>query len=193
MSGVLSDKDLARLQTHFCLPLIAGEAMEAQRLLTADEEYAFHEVLSDMQPDAALICMALCCEQMSLNHAADIPAAAALMMEADRILSAYGLLWLAHADQDEDLHEALVMDILKNIPEDMECLEELVAGLELELPANAYTAAQILNIVSIQIDAQTMVAECHLEAAGLCRAEQQEAAPIMLSSVANDNGARIRA
>lgn len=185
----LSDKDIARLYTSLELPIVAGDALSGQNMLEADEEFAFHEAMSDMQPDAALLCMALCAEQIYFALPAGIMEADALLMEADRIMSSYGALWMVRITEDRPVPEEFILDALKNLPEDIETMRGLMADLDINIPHEAQVVSQLLGIMQVQAEANVLIAQTHLEALGIAAAEnEEENVPFRYGSCANDNG-----
>jgi hypothetical protein len=183
----LSDKDIAKLYTSLELPIVAGEALAEQHMLDPDEEYAFHKAMSDMQPDAALLCMALCAEQIYFTLPSGIMEADALLLEIDRILSIYGALWLVRITEDKPVPEEFILDALKGLPEDHKRIRSLMADLDVNLPHEAQAASQLLGIMQIQAEANVMIAETHLEALGIKGVEEK--GPYYQGPSANDNGA----
>ncbi len=185
----LSDKDIARLYTSLELPIIAGEALAEQHMLDPDEEYAFHQAMSDMQPDAALLCMALCAEQLCLSLPGGIKEAQALLLESDRILVSYGGLWLVRITENRPVPEEFILDALKNLPRDHAKIRSLMLGLDEILPAESQAASQLLHIMQIQAEANILIAEAHLEALGINhKSVAGRNPPPAISANANDNG-----
>ena len=187
----LSDKDIALLYTQLELPIVVGDALADGNGLAPDEEYAFHEALSDMQPDAALLCMALAAEQVFLHMPGDIPESINMLMESERIVGHYGGLWLMRMRQDAPVPEEFIVEALKSLPSDFTKLKDTMAELEICLPDSAEVAAQLIGIMQVQIEAQRMVACSYLEALGVI-GEDDEFPPRELfqqGPTANDNSA----
>ncbi len=184
----LSDKDIAKLYTSLELPIVAGDSINEGHMLDPDEEFAFHEAMSDMQPDAALLCMALCAEQIYFSLPAGIMEADALLLEIDTILNIYGTLWLVRITEDKPVPEEFILDALKNLPEDLARIRELMAELDINLPHEAEVASQLLGIMQIQAEANVMIAETHLDALGIGKAQEAQIQPYQYGASANDNG-----
>lgn len=119
----LSDKQLAKLCVKLEVPIVFRHALEDKRRLDDNEIYAIHEALSDMQPDTALLSMALSAEQIFFALPPDMPEAVDLVMETDRIVSFYGGLWLARTEQEDTVPEAFVLEALSRMPEDLRRLK----------------------------------------------------------------------
>jgi hypothetical protein len=183
----LSNIDIARLYTKLELPIVVGDALSENHLLAPDEEYAFHQALSDMQPDAALLCMALSAEQIFSCVSPDIPEAVNLVMEADRIIAGYGGLWLARIENDMPVPEEFIIEALKSLPKDFATLREAMAELELQMPLGVDAASQFLGIMQIQSDSQALIAESYLEALGIAPEEKMECGTMGTVATANDN------
>ncbi len=170
----LSDKDIALLYTQLELPIVVGDALADGHAFAADEEYAFHEALSDMQPDTALLCMALAAEQIFLHMPSDIPEGVNMLMESERIVAHYGGLWLMRMRQDAPVPEEFIIEALKNLPDDFTRLKDTMAELEICLPESAELASQLIGVMQVQIEAQRMVACSYLEALGINEGEEYE-------------------
>jgi hypothetical protein len=165
MIMALSDKDIARICTRLEIPIIASDLMAQGRFLEADEEYTLHQALSDMKPDAALLCIALTAEKILSHMTADLPEVANLVMEADRILTIHGPLWLYQSQNENVVSEAFIVQALESMPGDFNAMRDLIAELEIQ-GILAGPAAQIMSILQIQACAHKLIAETALEALG---------------------------
>jgi hypothetical protein len=180
----LSDINIAKLYASLELPIVAGELLQGGQMLDPDEEYAFHEAMSDMQPDAALLCIALCSEQISMMLPKKIPEAEALLEEAGNIIATYGSLWLIRITEGSPVPEEFIIDALKNIPDDLGKIRDLMADLDIQIP-HEEVASQFLSIMQAQAEANIVIAETHLEALGIKGAEKDIFGAG--ESIANDN------
>ncbi|NCC21864.1 MAG: hypothetical protein EOM26_05300 [Alphaproteobacteria bacterium] len=183
----LSDKDIAKLYTKLELPIVVGDALSEQHMLAPDEEFAFHQALSDMQPDAALICMALASEQIFATVAPDMPEAVNLIMESDRVVASYGGLWLARIEYGEPVPEEFIIDALKSLPKDFAAMRDAMSDLELQMPAGMDVAAQFLAIMQIQAECHSLIAESYLEALGITPTPTEKGDLFHIGATANDN------
>lgn len=56
---MLSEKELAKLTNTLQIPMIVQGILDGQESFTPDMQYGLHEILSDYQPDSALLSIAL--------------------------------------------------------------------------------------------------------------------------------------
>lgn len=181
----LSDKDIAKLYTQLELPIVVNEALAEQHTLYPDEEYAFHHALSDMQPDAALLCMALCCDQICISLSEISEQSEKLMMKAENIIANYGGLWMVRMIEEKPVPEEFIIDALKKLPEDHAHLKNIMMELDEMLPHEEETISQLLEIMQIQAESNVMIAQSHLEALGIV--QESERHSFIGESLANDN------
>jgi hypothetical protein len=174
---MLSEHDLAGLTNRLQVPLIVQDILNDQGALTDDVHYGLHEVLSNYEPDSALLCIALSARKIASRFQHRIANLAVLKMECDRIIADYAELWLSNA-QRRPIDDNVVFDTLMNIPEDLECLAELLEINQTFLTKLSQDAADLCEILIIQANAQVIVAETFVEIM------DKEEADIM----ANDNG-----
>ena len=155
---MLQDKELAILATQTEAPLIIADILSGREKLTGSVKYTLHDLLSDMQPDSALLAIALSARKLANLYSRVSPGIRVLGMECDRVIEEFGETWLQnangeHTDDDE------VMDLLENTAEDLESIAEL---LELNAPLlhlKSLEAAELFDILQIQASAHAMIAE----------------------------------
>jgi hypothetical protein len=126
-------------------------------------EYTMHEIISDLGPDTALLCIALCAQHLAKN-ASHLLISHCLKAEADMIVNEYGPHWLAHEAGVRALRDADLRNLLAYIPEDLEAMGDLLEGLEAELGEDHAIAAILCDILKIQARAQMEVADAELAA-----------------------------
>lgn len=159
---MLGNKDLAILTNRLQVPLIISDILNGEGALTDDVFMGLHEILSDDQPDSALLSIALSAKQIATTHQDANASIALLSIECDRIIFEYGQLWLRNA-QSKDLDDNLVFETLVHIPEDLEALNELLEITKLYLTTRDPEAASLCDIMCTQAKAQGMIAETFLE------------------------------
>ncbi|MCC6598815.1 MAG: hypothetical protein IT559_08500 [Alphaproteobacteria bacterium] len=166
---MLNDKDLARLTNTLEVPMIVQDILGGELLLNPEIEYGLHEVLSNYQPDAALLCMALSARKIASfclkqPGGAKLVSMAVMKMECDRLIEDYAELWLAHARQSP-VDDTLLMDTLAQIPEDLESLVELLEtnAAALQDYAQSGDIETLCEILAIQGQAQALIAETFVE------------------------------
>ncbi len=159
---MLSDRDLALLTNRLQIPLIVQDIQSGRGMLSPDVEYGLHEVLSDYQPDAALLCIALSARKVAAANMHVAPTMAIMKMEADRILADYAELWMSHAAR-RPIHNDDIFETLENIPEDLEAMGELLEVNTAALREIDEDVAGLCEILAVQAKAHVIVAETFIE------------------------------
>jgi len=156
--AAVTEKDVARLHAYLVVPIAVAEAMMEQKPMEEDAKYALHVALSEIEPDSALLAIALSAQRIALEFRHTIPVAAALKIEADSIVGEYAPEWLAnyhrHPVQGENL-----FDLLCHVPEDLESLADLLITLQAMLPDCDHPAHTLCGILAIQARAHMEIAD----------------------------------
>ncbi len=172
MSAVTKE-DIARLHAYLVVPIAVNDAMNMDAPLDSETQYGLHVSLSEIEPDSALLSIALSAQRIAAEFYHDIPVATALKMEADKIVSDYGPEWLAnyhrHPIQGDEL-----FDLLCNIPEDLESLADLLESLQASIQNHDHPAHALCTVLAVQARAHMEIADYVLtelenEAAGLVK------------------------
>lgn len=183
---MLSNKDLAVLTTKLQVPVIVTDILDGEGELTSDVQYGLHEVISEYQPDTALLSIALSAWRVASIYAEASPSMKVLSIEAERIIDEYGDIWLKNA-RNQSIDSDAVFDVLVNTAEDLESLAELLELNGTFLRAKDEQAAGICDILYIQASAHAMIADEFLRVAD----EAAEAAvtniPEIVAPVMTDN------
>lgn len=187
---MLSDQNLAVVSNELQLPCIIGDILSGVEALGGDMAFALHDLLSDFEPDTALLAIALGAEKLALACGADIPGAAVLRMECGRIIGEYGPSWIRGAHNGGSAQDALisagdtVAERLAYVPEDLESLAELLDFAAEGFARRHEDAAALCGILAVQARAQALVAEAFLDMAAedesgerVCTAAPLPAAP----------------
>ncbi|MBX2835159.1 MAG: hypothetical protein KTR28_09340 [Micavibrio sp.] len=158
---MLQDKDMAALTNRLVVPAAMQDCLDT-KTLDNDARYALHEILSEQQPDTALLSIASCAKQIGTRFEDAHPSMAVLQYECADMLERYGNLWLKNARrQPFDTHEA--QQQLLNTPEDLEQLSTLLENASYFLQDIDTTAAELCRILMVQADAQLLIAETYAE------------------------------
>lgn len=176
---MMNNKDLALMTNKLHVPLLVRDMLEAPESFAADTGYNLHDIISDMQPDAAILTMALSIQKICaiLPPNSNVPA---LRIACERIINDYGPSWLAHVnDQDIDTH--YLMDLLAHLPEDLESLNEFM-DVAMAFVEEGSVAYEILETMRVQAGAHSLIAETFLEVAEAQYAAEMQTleAPIAL-------------
>ena len=161
---MLSDRELAKLTNTLQVPLVVQDILDGEGALTPDVQYGLHEVLSNYQPDSALLCIALSARKIGNAYLGHCTNMAVMRMEADRMIADYAELWLNHAE-DQNLDDNLVFDTLEQIPEDLEALAELleINMTTLRLDNDNEDVAGLAEILAVQARSHVLIADTFIE------------------------------
>lgn len=158
----MADKDLALITNRLQVPLIVGDILNGEGALTDEVYRGLHEVLSEDQPDSALLSIALSAHTIADRNINRVSSFKVLRMECQRIIVEYGMMWLKNA-QSQTLDNNMVFDTLVHIPEDLNCLAGLLELTKTTLQDHDKDAADLCSILIAQAGAQCLVAETFLE------------------------------
>ncbi len=162
MFNPLSDQDLAKLHAKFVVPIVIDQMLKDEEPLDDVAEHAMIEIFTELCPDTALLCLAMCAQHIA-RDTHHLPVGKALGMEAEKIVEEYGPHWLAHEANPDNLDNSAVVDLLVHIPEDLECLRDLLEATMGELEEDHSIAAILCDILSLQADYQRDMAEIELQ------------------------------
>lgn len=177
---MLQNKEIATLANKLQVPVVVSDILDGRDELSDDIQYGLHEIISDLQPDSALLAIAVSALKIAKIYEKASPAMTVLVMECERLMQDYGPLWLQNAN-NENLDHGDIFDILSLIPEDLEGLAELLSHNITFLRTKDEQAAALCNILYIQASAHAMVAETFIEAAHEAATPQPAIAPAILA------------
>jgi hypothetical protein len=154
----VSKEDVARLHAYLVVPVAVSDALMNAAPLDGETQYALHVALSEIDPDSALLAIALSANRIATDFANDIPMGAALKMETQKIIDDYGPQWLAnyhnHPVMGDDLY-----NLLRHIPEDLESVADMLEGLQASLRDPQDPAFMLCNVLAIQARAHMEIAD----------------------------------
>jgi hypothetical protein len=157
MSAVTKE-DVARLHAYLVVPVAVADALAAAAPLEGETQYGLHVALSEIDPDSALLAIALSSYRIAQDFTGQIPVASALKMEADKIIQDYAPDWLAHYHdhpvQGDDLY-----DLLSHVPEDLESLADLLESLQASIRDSLDPAHTLCSVLAIQARAHMEIAD----------------------------------
>lgn len=158
MMSAVTKEDIAKLHAYLVVPVAVNETMNTCLPLDGDTQYALHVSLSEIEPDSALLAIALSAQRIAAEFYTDMPVAAALKMEADKIVSDYGPEWLANFHrfpiQGDDL-----FDLLSNVPEDLESLADLLESVQAGMLNMDHPAHGLCGVLAVQARAHMEIAD----------------------------------
>lgn len=159
---LMRDQDIAKIANRLQVPLIIGDILNGDGALTDDVHMGLHEILSDDQPDSALLSIALSAHTLCTRFESHAATFKMLKIECERIIAEYGMMWLRNA-QAKTLDDNTVFETLVHIPEDLECLSEFLEFAKLTLVNHNKEAAALCTILTTQAGSQSLIAQAFLD------------------------------
>ncbi|HEU4839777.1 MAG TPA: hypothetical protein VFS88_10270 [Micavibrio sp.] len=157
MSAVTKE-DVARLHAYLVVPVAVADALATAAPLEGETQYGLHVALSEIDPDSALLAIALSSYRIAQDFTGQIPVASALKMEADKIIQDYAPDWLAHYHNHPVQGDALY-DLLSHVPEDLESLADLLESLQASIRDSLDPAHTLCSVLAIQARAHMEIAD----------------------------------
>lgn len=157
MNNALSMDDFSRLQAYLVVPVIVGDIMMGTEPLDEEARYALHDALSEIDPDSALLAIALSAQHVAAAFVGKIPVAVAVKYEAEKMLHEYGPEWLSNY-HGGPVDESALYDMLSTLPEDLEGIADLLDAMNASITQDA-DAKGLCEILSIQARAHMDIAE----------------------------------
>jgi len=162
MQATLNEHELAMLHAKFVLPIVVDHMLRDEEPLDDIAEHAMNEMLSEMQPDTALLCVALCGSHIA-GQTNGAPMGKALAIACNNIIDDYGPLWISH--EQNSPHQAdmqTVTDQMSYLPEDLETMRDLMLAVMDEMEETHCMAAILCDILSTQAECHRLEAEIQL-------------------------------
>ena len=156
---MLNDQQLAKLANKLQVPSVISEILDGETVLSDDVHYALHDVISDLEPDEALLCIALAAKKISTLSDTDTQTLPIMRLECDRIIEEYGSLWLAHANENAEQRAEETLDSLDIMAEDLEALTELLEFCSDFVFYEHKAVSELCTILQIQARAHAMILE----------------------------------
>lgn len=156
--NALSMEDFRDLHTQLVVPLAVADILNGYEPLDDEATYALHDALCDIDPDSALLAIALSAQHIAGKTIGKIPAAVALKFEAEKILQEYGPSWLAHM-HGQEIDDDSLYGTLQQLPEDLEALADLMDTIRLSITDDNHPASRLCDILSIQARAHMEIAD----------------------------------
>jgi len=154
---ILSETDLAKIQTKLVVPVIVGLMLRGQEPMDEIAEFSMHDIIGHMEPDTAALCIALSSQHLVMRCEC-IPAAGALYAESTMVINDYAPLWLDHVE-GAALDEYQVREQLHNLPEDLDSLAGLLDVVQDTFHDLLCMEALICEVLSLQAHAHSEYAE----------------------------------
>lgn len=162
MLNLLTQDQFEQLRQHLIVPLAVSDILYHDLEVEPDMQYGLHMALSEIDPDSALLAIALCARDIAEKNMIRSPIAAGLKQDADAIIENYGPTWLRHyknGPMSPEMFEA----VLDTVPEDLEAMADLMDALCADLEDNGCATIILANLLSIQARAHMEIADYILE------------------------------
>lgn len=147
----LSPEEFNSLEKKMIIPVAIAEIVAHQSPLKETAEYEIHLALSEMDPDTALLAIAVSAKILVHQYFAVSPISHAVDMEAGHVINEYAPIWLDYQNIGP-MPARVYADLLNTMPEDFEALADLLDAFRADLDdlgekGNAIdTIADILSI-----------------------------------------------
>lgn len=156
--SALNEQQLALLHTYLMVPIAVGDYLYNDTAVCEEAQYGLHEALSGIDPDSALLAIAISAKHIALRYANHIPVAAALSLESSKIIDDYGPDWLSNY-RGVPLDEDALAASLVHVPEDLESVADLLDAVRFALHDNGDPAVILCDVLSIQARAHMEIAD----------------------------------
>ncbi len=154
-------EDFSKLHAYLVVPVIVADIAAGTEPLDEEARYALHDALSEIDPDSALLAIALSAQHIASHYVGKIPVAVAVKFEAEKMLQEYGPDWLSNyhgGPVDEDT----LYEMLQTLPEDLEGIADLLDAMSASIIRDSI-AQDLCAILSIQARAHMEVASYIIE------------------------------
>lgn len=170
---MLNKKELAFMAGKLYVPVATFEAIDMNNNIEADAHYALHDLLADMEPDEALLSIAVTAKSIAERYAGTNSGTELLSMECERLINDYGPVWMQYQKSGKKDNGYLV-GILENIPEDLETLAELIETSLAYASFDNPIIGEICEILQIQAGAHAIIAEEFLDVMEMAQAQNRK-------------------
>lgn len=158
MLKILGKSDIDKLRNHLIVPLAVSDILYHDLEVEPDMQYGLHMALSEIDPDSAMLAIALCAINLAEKNVIYAPIASALQTEAQKIIEEYGPTWLHHHTRGP-MPQDTYLDVLQTVPEDLEALADLMDALCADLGCVNETTPLLCNLLSVQARAHMEITE----------------------------------
>lgn len=162
MLNYLTDDQIEQLRQHLIVPLAVSDILHHDLEVEPDMQYGLHMALSEIDPDSALLAIALCACDIANKNMIHSPIAMGLQKEAENIIEDYGYTWLRHYKNGPMRPESFE-EVLETVPEDLESMADLLDALRADLEDKNNATTHIANLLSIQARAHMEIADYILD------------------------------
>lgn len=185
MLNQLTQSQYEQLKQHLIVPLAVADILHHDLEVEPEMQYGLHLALSEIDPDSALLAVALCASDLAEKNINRSHVAAALKKEADNIIEDYGPTWLRYFKNGPMSPEAFEA-VLETVPEDLEALADIMDALCAEIEDDNCPSSLLANLLSIQARAHMEIADYILSEMAFEKTqdhEEPQAMPVQQANV----------
>lgn len=162
MFNSLPKDQIDQLQQHLIVPLAVADIIKHDLDVEPEMQYGLHMALSEIDPDSALLAIALCARDLADKWIEDTYIASALQKETNEIINEYGPTWLRYLKRGP-MPQEVFKSLLNTVPEDLEALADLMDALCADLENENSSTFILASLLSIQARAHMEIADFMLE------------------------------
>ncbi len=153
-----STQQRALLKSNLQMPLVVRDLLVTSLPAASDTTYALHEMMSNYSPDQALLCAAFVVKEIASFETMATNDLEFLHMECERLIERYSARDDL-ANDNPDLWNETQANMMHDIAEDIEGFMDLIALCHMSFEVTAPKIAEILNILSIQLQSSLMIVD----------------------------------
>lgn len=172
MRATLTKEQIEDLHAKLIVPIAINDILNYGLDIEPDMQYGLHEALSEIDPDSALLAIALSAQHIAQYAKTNYPIASGLNAESNQIVADYGPDFIRDLKRGS-LPESDFLKTLQTVPEDLEAMADLLDALSGEIEDEESSLVLICNLLSIQARAHMEIANYILEENG--RSENDQA------------------
>ena len=153
-----SEKQIALLKNKLQMPLVIRDLLITNQKPSADATYALHEMMSNFQPEEAVLCAAFTMKEIAAHDAFTSTDLAFLNMECDRIIERYS----ARDDLAEDNPDLWLEsqgEMMYCIAEDIDDFLELIFLCYMSFEVTSPEITALLDIITTQLQSHSMIVD----------------------------------
>lgn len=154
----LSENHLDLLEQNLIVPLAVSDILTHKLPVEPEMQYGIHLALSEIDPDSAVLAIALCALHIAQKFYNDVPIAAGLHKEARDIIGNYAPGWIYH-HQHGPMKSEIYHSVLADVPEDLEALADLMDALAAEVGLDNSAIDTLIGVLSVQARAHMEIAD----------------------------------
>ncbi len=157
----MSNQSMAHLINKLQAPLIVSDILTG-RDQEDDTIYALSTLISDMQPDAAILAIALSMRAIIAPYLFASPSLQMTEIECTRLIEDYSQSWI-NAPLGANTAPTTAIDILEDAIDDLVYMQELLELNTNFLSAKDIVGADLCRLLSQQVAAQKSIAEHYIK------------------------------